>query len=351
MHQRRQLRKRRPRRRLPNQDSCSRNQTFVASAVGVLVLILAFGIYWKQRPLSPRAQKLLAHNERIKQVLNLTSAQLSALRHRYRKKARETLYYRVSRSMAPELESMLRQMTPYLHKISGTNLTQTFMKSEVDRRFQKQANSSNLDEIDFATHAFYEDVMDARDKVLIYRMDEKPLTEIPLEFQIKFARYKGMKLPMRIQGVWKNQSEWFLGGGRLTHRLLTRSDNPFRKRFLESHNVAISGMFYYPPGGYAEWHTNRGDSIGWRLYYIRTSEARKSWFRYKPPGEDKIYLEPDGREQYNIFYLDNHPDKLMWHSVYSDTHRFSIGFHIPPEYVYLVLGRMEGWDVRTEVPY
>ena len=86
------------------------------------------------------------------------------------------------------------------------------------------------------------------------------------------------------------------------------------------------GIFWYPNGGYREWHTNHPydgeiQHAGWRIYLVDTD------------GESAFhYLDREGRLQTvydkplyaNIFYLP--PVKLFWHSVVSRSNRFSCGF-------------------------
>lgn len=334
-----------------------RKRAKVACSTGIIVALLvllswhSLKWYMVNYPFTKRGKLHKEYSIIIKKVLNLTDVQIKALRNRYSGKAREQLYYRIGRKMVPELEPMLRSISPLLSVTYGTNLTQLFQRSKVDRKFQSQANSTTMTAGDFKALAFYEDVLDARDRVTQAKAENTPLKDIPLEYRIKYAQYMGIRLPKRMEGIWPNDTDWFLGGGRLTHRSLTQENNPYLTRFVKSHAVAITGLFYYPPGGYAEWHTNRGDAIGWRLYYVRTSTPRQSWFRYKPYGQDKTYTAADGVEHYNMFYLDNAEDKVLWHSVYSDTHRFSIGFHVPPDFIYAILARLEGWDVKHKVPY
>ena len=38
-------------------------------------------------------------------------------------------------------------------------------------------------------------------------------------------------------------------------------------------NCNVSGQFYYPPGGFREWHTNQWDGVGWRGFVLARSTA------------------------------------------------------------------------------
>jgi hypothetical protein len=86
-----------------------------------------------------------------------------------------------------------------------------------------------------------------------------------------------------------------------------------------------SGHFMYPPGGYMGWHTNSG-SPGWRLYINYAEQPGKSFFRYRDPETGKIVTCWDKKWNFRLFRIDQ--AKLLWHSVYSDTNRYSFGFRI-----------------------
>ena len=92
--------------------------------------------------------------------------------------------------------------------------------------------------------------------------------------------------------------------------------------------VRNSGHFWYPPGGYMGWHTNQRGP-GWRLYINLAEEPNKSYFRYRDPGTGEIITAMDRRWNFRLFRIDRkHP---LWHAIYSDTNRFSIGYIIYPK--------------------
>jgi hypothetical protein len=91
--------------------------------------------------------------------------------------------------------------------------------------------------------------------------------------------------------------------------------------------VANSGHFWYPPGAYMAWHTNSG-APGLRMYISHAEEPGKSFFRYRDPDTKEIITSMDN--EWNIRIFEIRSDKLLWHAVYSDTNRFSLGYMIYP---------------------
>lgn len=79
-----------------------------------------------------------------------------------------------------------------------------------------------------------------------------------------------------------------------------------------------SGNWIYGPGDYQGWHTN-SDVLGQRLYVSWASENKKSGMKFFV--NDTIIDSPDNKG-WNI-RLFNPP---IWHMVYSDCIRASIGF-------------------------
>ncbi|MCG8589527.1 MAG: hypothetical protein MJE66_09570 [Proteobacteria bacterium] len=91
--------------------------------------------------------------------------------------------------------------------------------------------------------------------------------------------------------------------------------------------VFNSGHFWYPPGSYMGWHTNSLHP-GWRLYVTHAEEPGKSFFRYRPPGSDEIVTSVDREWDFRMFRISR--QELLWHTVYSQTNRFSFGFIVRP---------------------
>ncbi len=89
--------------------------------------------------------------------------------------------------------------------------------------------------------------------------------------------------------------------------------------------IQSSGFFLYPPEGYMGWHTN-WQNPGWRLYVSYAEEPGKSFFRYRDPATDEIITSHDKEINFRLFKASK--DHLFWHSVYSQTYRYSLGYKI-----------------------
>lgn len=89
--------------------------------------------------------------------------------------------------------------------------------------------------------------------------------------------------------------------------------------------LGVSGRIWYPKNGYMGWHTNN-DNRGLKLYCTHARENEKSFFRYQHPISKEIITSWDKIGwNFRIFKV---MDELLWHSVYSETDRISIGFTI-----------------------
>ena len=85
----------------------------------------------------------------------------------------------------------------------------------------------------------------------------------------------------------------------------------------------VSGRIWYPKNGFMGWHTNSNNK-GHRLYCVYVKEGGKSFFRYKNPINGEIVTSWDKKGwNFRIFRIDK---KLLWHTIYSGTDRFSIGY-------------------------
>lgn len=88
------------------------------------------------------------------------------------------------------------------------------------------------------------------------------------------------------------------------------------------HSIFISGSFLYKPGQAMGWHTNN-DANGLRIYITHVSESKKSFFKYKNLQGDIITSYDNDGWWYRMFKINK--EKPLWHCVYSDTFRYSIG--------------------------
>ncbi|WP_419910728.1 hypothetical protein [Hoeflea sp.] len=83
-----------------------------------------------------------------------------------------------------------------------------------------------------------------------------------------------------------------------------------------------SGHFWYPPGSFMSWHTN-SKLPGWRVYINYAETEGDSFFRYQSETGEIVTLED---RQWNLRVFPVRQDRPFWHCVYSQTHRFSLGY-------------------------
>lgn len=95
--------------------------------------------------------------------------------------------------------------------------------------------------------------------------------------------------------------------------------------FQGKNNISIkpSGHFWYPPGAYMGWHTN-SRAPGWRIYINYAEDENKSFFRYQDQKTREIITLND--KEWNIRIFKVTQDTPLWHCVYSQTNRFSLGY-------------------------
>lgn len=100
-----------------------------------------------------------------------------------------------------------------------------------------------------------------------------------------------------------------------------------RSLFPRSPNLSIenTGHFWYPPGAYMGWHTNLR-TPGWRCYINIADDPDRSFFRYRTPQGGNIVTSWDKTWNVRLFHIT--PTEPLWHAVYSDTNRFSLGYKI-----------------------
>jgi hypothetical protein len=89
--------------------------------------------------------------------------------------------------------------------------------------------------------------------------------------------------------------------------------------------IVPSGHFWYPAGAYMGWHTN-SRVPGWRIYINYAEEAGKSFFRYKHHLTGELVTLWD--EQWNMRVFRVTSTDPLWHCVYSNTNRFSLGYMV-----------------------
>lgn len=126
---------------------------------------------------------------------------------------------------------------------------------------------------------------------------------------------------------------WYIKNGKYQHsvnglcfpRYHWKSD---KLKILERLYIEPRGNFYYPPGGFREWHSNRTHGAGYRMYFVACDKDHKSGLNYIDPLTNKVKTHFDKNNYANIFYVTDSKENAFFHSVFSDTNRFSLGFNI-----------------------
>lgn len=85
--------------------------------------------------------------------------------------------------------------------------------------------------------------------------------------------------------------------------------------------------YWYPPGSYMGWHTN-SRFPGWRLYITYCDEPGKSFFRYRDPLTGEVITSMDTGLDFRLFEVSR--VRRLWHAVYSETDRYSLGYMVRP---------------------
>lgn len=87
----------------------------------------------------------------------------------------------------------------------------------------------------------------------------------------------------------------------------------------KKYGSTCSGAFWYPPGGFQDWHTN-SDNPGKRLYvsWSETGDSGMRWFR-----DGRVVDDPD-KQGWNVRLF----EVPCWHMVYANCWRFSCGWKV-----------------------
>ena len=92
-------------------------------------------------------------------------------------------------------------------------------------------------------------------------------------------------------------------------------------------SIVLAGEFVYPKNGYMGWHTNA--NTPYLRCYITYSENGDSYFKYRDPYTKEIIVSKDSTGwTMRYFKISNQTDTLLWHCVYSNTTRISLGYRI-----------------------
>jgi hypothetical protein len=89
------------------------------------------------------------------------------------------------------------------------------------------------------------------------------------------------------------------------------------------------GNFFYPTNGYREWHTNRFDPHGWRLYLVHTIPSGCALFRYQNSvnRDETVGRVVDCRDEDGVVRLFQVKGgrEALWHCIVSEGQRWSLG--------------------------
>ncbi|GLX79301.1 hypothetical protein tinsulaeT_26410 [Thalassotalea insulae] len=88
--------------------------------------------------------------------------------------------------------------------------------------------------------------------------------------------------------------------------------------------IVSSGHFWYPQGAFMSWHTN-SQVPGWRVYINYAEQENQSFFRYQDDDNNVITLND---KQWNLRIFKITEQQPLWHCVYSNTNRFSLGYMV-----------------------
>ena len=153
-----------------------------------------------------------------------------------------------------------------------------------------------------------------------------------------------IQIPFDRRWSFRYDEDWVVHLGRMTydHSKVQATELAATVREVFGDEGRLSGFFYYPPGGFKEWHTDFEDpqidaaTRHWRIYMLRTTKDAKSWFQYVD-AKGRIRKVIDRNGYLNLFSLTESPP--LWHSVYSNTHRWSVGIKLPPHVIERLVGQ------------
>jgi len=100
----------------------------------------------------------------------------------------------------------------------------------------------------------------------------------------------------------------------------------FLKDITDKDAYMSGNGFWYPPGSFLGWHTNE-KLPGWRMYITHATEGGKSYLRYRDTKEYKIHTAYE-KKGWNIRFFKITKENPLWHCVWSDTDRYSIGWNL-----------------------
>lgn len=226
--------------------------------------------------------------------------------------------WKIQYSQVPELNAIYKKFVTFC---DIPNVDQQYVIDTLNNPTYQRMRSELFDKPDEYKWAVYELV---RHKHIPWCQPLKPLTQreyCQLAPDYKFRTGCFMRqIPEQLEKYASKQIENLMKRLHLPNHLSRLSDS--------------RGSTYMPPGGFMEYHSNQNHYAGWRLYmhYLPLkSSTRSGYFVYKHPFDQSYREIEDSNVSGNMFRLRKPPQKLLWHGIYSNTHRFSWGIWLPPE--------------------
>lgn len=165
---------------------------------------------------------------------------------------------------------------------------------------------------------------------------EKARRGAPSPFKDTYFELKS-KIFSRLPGVRRRLDHgWVASGGKYSRSPLRDPTQALVTNtlceILGLQRMRQRGNFYYPKGAYREWHTNRFDAHGWRMYAVHTKPSGCASFRYLDETTNQVHECKDSDGCVRLFRVTGNMfrgERPLWHSIASEGDRWSIGFLIP----------------------
>lgn len=218
----------------------------------------------------------------------------------------------------------LRAVSAVLQNYISTWKSTKPPKSVLDKHFNNPTSSflrlqkdCQYPLMDKSFYGFIEDYL--------HRYSFRPFEKLGGNWSSKFWNHRYSKYSFRPTYMISDSDEYRL--------MLSDFDENTRGDVLSK--PGIRGMFWYPPGGYREWHTNKHNVTGWRAYIISTRKSPRAPRNADRPGSylgvmrgSKFITCPDRDFEIKLFHIRSAEDELNWHCVMSMTNdRLSIGIN------------------------
>ena len=171
------------------------------------------------------------------------------------------------------------------------------------------------------------------------------LNQSPKLNQEKYELKEIYDHPSRLDEI-SPLNQWRLHDGKLNLFKPTASS---RASDFELLGIRPRGCFYYPPGGFKEWHTNI-EQTGWRGYIVGIDKPGMSEFIYENHNTNEVISVKDAHMNVNLFCVPKDSNPQVWHAVRSYCNRFSLGFLLKDAArIELILHRLEKFDEDAEI--